>query len=306
MVFLSCNYISVKYCLDREGNGFNPETLTVIWMGAATLFAFLWVIGRRQVSELPLAGATLGWMVGLGVCNGAAQLMAWQGLNRLDPSMASFMGRFAPVMAIFMGATILHERIRVVEWYAIALMIAGGLLTTLAPTHNAPVLSWLGIILSLASAFLFAMQLLLAKKNGHGLAVGVMIFYRVGVAAVIVTVWALAARKLDFSHARPDQWAVLIGGAFIGPFLSYVCTFHSYRFWDMARSSMILTLQPLVVIPLALIVFGTRLTTWQYAGGFITIAGGVWLAVIHHRAQEDPIEVIGEEEPSGSAQPADR
>lgn len=291
MVFLSCNYITAKYGL----RGFNPESLTVVWMGAATVYAMLWTLMLRQARRIVLPASSFNWLVAMGLANAGCQLTAWQSLDRMDPSLYAFLQRFSPMMAILMGTLILHERVRRLEWLPISVMVFGGMVSVLAPTPADSPLNWLGVGLCLLSAFLSAAQLPLAKLAGPDIPVGIMNLYRIAVAFVAVSLWGAARGKIDFSNAKPDHWGVVILGALLGPFISYVCTFRSYRHWDMARSSMVMTLQPLVVVPMAFLAFGLDITQWQLIGGFVTLAGGFWLAAMHRKADEDPIEVLGEQ-----------
>lgn len=287
MVFLSCNYITAKYGL----RGFNPESLTVLWMGSATIYALLWTLALGQTRQIALPPSVMRWMIAMGLANAACQLTAWQSLDHMDPSLYAFLQRFSPMMAILMGTLIFRERIRRIEWLPIAIMVGGGMASVLSPTPSDKPLIGSAVALCLISAFLSALQLPLAKLGGPNIPVGIMNFYRVAVAFIAVTLWGIMTRKLDFSKAGADHWGVVLLGAFLGPFVSYVCTFRSFRHWDMARSSMVMTLQPLVVIPAAFLFFGLDITRWQFIGGLITLAGGFILACLHRKPEGDPIEL---------------
>lgn len=281
-IFLACNYVTAKYGM----GGFNPETLAATWMTAAAVYAFLWALLTGQVRALVITGRPLRWMILLGLANGVCQFTMWQGLQRLDSAFAAFLGRFAPMLAIVMGVFILKERIRPLEWLAIAAMLGGGMLSS----ARASGAEWLGIVLSLVSAFFSAMQWPLAKIGGRDLPSITMNFYRVAIAAVIVTAWALASGRFDVSHVRWDHWAVTLLGSFIGPFLSYVLMFRSYDYWDMSRSAIVWTLQPLVVIPMAMAVFGEFPSRTKLIGGLVTLGGAFALAYMHRKTQPAPIE----------------
>lgn len=281
-IFLACNYVTAKYGL----GGFNPETLAVTWMGAATVYAFIWAAMNGQVRQLVLRGPDLRWMLLLGLANAACQLMLWKSLNQLDPSFAAFLGRFAPLMAILMGAVLLKEMIRPLEWAAVALMIGGGAWSS-GGSFQA---EWVGITLALASAFFSAAQWPIAKHGGRNVPGVVMNFYRVAIAAITVTIWALVAGKFDISHVTPRHWAVTLVGSLIGPFLSYLLMFRSYDFWPMSRSAIVWTLQPLIVLPLAWLVFGSVPSGSKLVGGLITLAGAFWLAILHRQQAPSPIE----------------
>lgn len=282
-IFLACNYVTAKYGLidplHPELGGFNPETLSVTWMGAATIYAFIWACVSRQGKMLVLRGRPLRWMIMLGVANAVCQFTMWQGLQRLDPSFAAFLGRFAPMLAIVMGVFILGDRLGAWEWVAVGAMILGGFWSS-AGSYR---IEWLGIALSLVSAFFSAMQWPLAKIGGKGVPGVAMNFYRVGVAAVAVTAWAVVSSTLDFSTAQPRHWIVTLLGSLIGPFLSYLLMFRSYDYWNISRSAIVWTIQPLIVMPMAYIVFGQVPTGAKLVGGLITIAGAFWLAWLHRR-----------------------
>lgn len=285
-IFLACNYVTAKYGLiDKqhpELGGFNPETLSVTWMGAATIYAFIWAALNGQARTLVLRGRALRWMLMLGVANAVCQFTMWQGLQRLDSSFAAFLGRFAPMMAILMGVLFLGERIGAWEWVAVAAMIAGGFWSSAGSFK----FEWLGIALSLISAFFSAMQWPLAKIGGKGVPNTAMNFYRVGVAAIAVTLWAVLVRKMDFSTVEPRHWIVTLIGSLIGPFLSYLLMFRSYDYWAISRSAIVWTIQPLVVMPMAYIVFGNIPTGSKLLGGLVTLLGAFWLAWLHQRAAE--------------------
>ena len=52
------------------------------------------------------------------------------------------------------------------------------------------------------------------------------------------------------------------------------------------------TQQPLVVIPLAWLVFQTAITGWHLAGGFNILLGAMALAVFHHKGAAETIEIV--------------
>lgn len=281
---LACNYIVAKYAMDPH-EGFNPETLTVLWMGAATVYAFIWTLVAGQIRAVYPDAATCRWMLLLGCVNAVTQLTQWQGLRRIDPSFSAFIGRFAPMVSIVAAAMIFKERISRWEWVAIAAMLSGGLISSWDVEHFGG--EGMGIFLSIVSTVFAGFQWIIGKHAHDRAPEGVMNLYRVGVAAVVVTIYALAVGKLDLSHAAPSRWIATLVGSFFGPFLSVLLMFRSYRYWEMSRTSVVHTLQPLVVMPLSKIVFGTVITGLKLTGGLVTLAGGIALALLHRKAHKE-------------------
>ena len=292
---LSCNYIVAKYAMTPQGpdpaeQGFNPETLTVLWMGAATIYALIWTVAARQARSIFSDATTCKWLLLLGLVNAVTQLTQWQGLSRIDPSFSAFIGRFAPMVSLTAAAMIFKERLTRWEWLAIAVMIAGGLISSWNVEHFGG--EGIGIFLTIVSTVFAGFQWVIGKHAHDRAPEGVMNLYRVGVAALVATIFASSTGKLDFTHAAPSHWIATLIGSFTGPFLSVVLMFRSYRYWEMSRTSVVHTLQPLVVMPLAFLVFGTAITGLKLTGGLITLGGGLALALLHRKVHKEVDEDV--------------
>jgi drug/metabolite transporter (DMT)-like permease len=65
----------------------------------------------------------------------------------------------------------------------------------------------------------------------------------------------------------------IIGGAFFGPFLSYVLFYKGLLYLDLAKGAVIRAMQPLFVAVYSLILFGALLSGRQFTGGLLLLAG---------------------------------
>lgn len=106
------------------------------------------------------------------------------------------------------------------------------------------------MILMIVGACAFAVQMLIAKMMVAEIHPNILVCYRVGIGALIITFWTLLTGKADFG-VEASYWLVTLLGAFIGPCASFLLTFRSYRYWDLSRSSMVKTAEPLFVLPLS-------------------------------------------------------
>ena len=271
-LLVSTNYVTAKYGL----MGFNPETFSLVWTAAASVYTFCIVLITGHHRELKIDRNSVKHITVLGIATGAGMILAWAGLALLDPSFASFIWRFAPVLTIALSALILKERLQLREILPIALMVAGGALSTYGKWH----IVGTGVMLTLLAACMVAVQMVTAKMKVSEIPSHVLVFYRVSGAAVCIAVWTIATGKLHFNVATPF-WIVTLIGAFLGPSMSFQYTFRSYKYWDLSRSSIVLTAQPLFVLPMAYLAFGRIPTGLQLLGGFIIVAGAFWLAMIH-------------------------
>jgi len=224
-------------------------------------------------------GRTPGSVGNVAVMGGATavlMLFSWRGLALLDPTFASFLWRFTPVVVIVLGAAVLGERLRAVEIGALALMVLGGVLSTIGRWQ----VVGLGTVFTLIGCGAGAVQLLFAKKQTGKVHPNVLAFYRVGIGAVLIALWTFGTGRADF-HVPGRFWAVTLIGAFLGPCFSYLLTFRSYRYWDLSQASIVRTMQPLIALPMTYAAFRTLPVRQELLGGSLILVGALWIAWIH-------------------------
>jgi drug/metabolite transporter (DMT)-like permease len=271
-ILVSTNYVTAKHGL----KGFNPYTFSMIWTISAACYAFIITVLTNRFKELILPRHLIRRMIVLGFFTGLGMILGWAGLALLDPSFSSFLWRFGPALTIIASFFVLREKISPWEILPFAIMLAGGVISTIGVWHAVAT----GVALTLLACVATAIQMLLAKKSITALHPNTLVFYRVGGAAVTITLYTLLINKIEFS-GNITHWAATLTGALLGPCCSFLLTFRSYRYWSLSRSSIILTIQPLFVLPMAYIAFGTIPTALQLIGGAIILAGALWLARLH-------------------------
>jgi drug/metabolite transporter (DMT)-like permease len=269
---VSTNYVTAKYGM----RGFNSQTFSLVWTAAAAFYCFVILAGTGRLKGLIVPRRSVWVVVLLGVCTGVGMLALWAGLRLLDPSFASFLARFASVMTVIFGALFLRERLRPVEFCALGLMIVGGAVSVVGRW----LLVGLGTILTLIGCAASATQMLLAKIRSSELHPDVLVFYRVAGAALFISVWTFGAGAADF-NVPFRYWAVTCLGAFFGPFTSFLLTFRSYRHWEMSRSAIVRTMEPLFVLPMAYLAFGSLPAGRELIGGLLIMAGAFWIGWMH-------------------------
>lgn len=274
-LLVSTNYITAKYGL----KGFNPETFSLIWTLAASFYSLMIIILTGKLRHLVIPAKSIHSIAVLGLATGTGMLLAWSGLSMLDPSFASFLWRFSPVLIIILSVFFLGERLRPIEAVPICIMVLGGAMTTFGRWN----IVGLGVVLTLLGCVAVALQMLVVKLNVGEIHPNILVFYRVSLAALVIALWAVISGKLHFEISAPHL-AVTLLGAFLGPCASFLLTFRSYRYWELSRSSIVLTAQPLFVLPMAFLTFGKIPTGLELLGGFV-ILGGAFSLVWLHRAQ---------------------
>lgn len=272
-ILVSTNFVTAKYGL----GGFNPETFSLVWSGAAAVYAFIIVLATGQAHKLVLLPSRdVINIIGMGLAASASIFFAWQGLDRLDPSFTSFIWRFQPVLAIVLSVLLLGERLFMKELFPIVIMVAGGCLSTVGRWS----IVGTGTVLTILACTAVTVQLLLAKTESERIHPNILAFYRVFIAALAIALVTFLMGKADF-NAKTSHWLVTLLGAFLAPCASFFLTFRSYRYWELSRASMVKTMQPVFVLPMAYMVFGTIPTGRVLVGGVLILVGAFWLGWIH-------------------------
>jgi drug/metabolite transporter (DMT)-like permease len=272
-VFLvSTNFVTAKYGLQ----GFNPETFSVVWTSGAAIYAFAIVLVGRARRDQIFPMRSMKPMLALGAATALGMVLGWKGLTRLDPSFASFLWRLLPVFTILSGVIILKERLSKKEAFAMAIMLLGSLWSVVGRWDTVGT----GVTLTVLACCTGVVQLLIAKSQIRQVHPDVLVAYRVGIGAVLIASWVFATGTADFA-VEARYWYVTLLGAFLGPCASFLLTFRSYRYWALSQSTIVLTAQPLLVLPLAYAFLGTLPTTRELVGGCIILGGAFWLTHIH-------------------------
>jgi drug/metabolite transporter (DMT)-like permease len=274
VILLSTNFVTAKYGL----KGFNPETFSCVWTTAAAVYAFGIALAGRSSREQIFPRQNMKALVYLGIATGVGMVMTWSGLSILDPVFSAFIWRFYPVLTILLGVLILKERLSKYEVLAMFIML-GGSLWSMAGRWE---IVGTGVILTILACCVGAVQLLIAKSQTDMVHPNVLVAYRVGIGAVFTVCWAFGTGMADFD-VEARYWLVTLLGAFLGPCASFLLTFRAYRYWSLSQSSIVLTVQPLLVLPLAYIFLASLPTPRELAGGCVILAGSSWLAFIQIR-----------------------
>lgn len=271
-VLVSTNFVTAKYGL----KGFNPETFSFVWTAAAAFYSLIIVLSSGQCRQMALSSRNVRDVVIMGLATGVTMISAWAGLAQLDSSFAAFLWRFQPALTIILSVLFLREKLLGKEIVPFVVMILGGCLSTIGRWDTVGS----GVILTILACFTASVQMLIAKARVHEIHPNILVVYRVGIGAVVIMLWSLLTRRIDLNVEAP-YWYVTLLGAFLGPSASFLLTFRSYRYWDLSRSSMVKTAQPLFVLPLAYAVFGKLPAGKELLGGCLILIGAFWLAWIH-------------------------
>lgn len=260
-------------------SGVDTPTLLALRFGIAAAAMFAIALVRR----IPLpTGSTLGALVLLGALGYGGQAFSFFTALTLAPAgLCALLLYLHPALVALLAALFLHERLTVVKLAALALALAGTVLT-IAPALSSPqgVAPTAGIVagigFAIAAAVFYSLYIVVGAWLGRR------------VAAFPVSTIVIASAGAVFivaSLARGPQWPQTSAGwlavlaiALLSTVAAITLYFAGLRRIGPTRASTLSTLEPLVTVTLAAIVLGERIAPVQMAGGALILAAVVLLA----------------------------
>ncbi len=267
---LATNFVTAKYGL----SGLDVPTFSFIWaVAAAALSAVVIVVTGHWREIFQVDARTLAALSLVGLLTGAGMILTWTGLSTLDPSLAAFLMRFTPLMAIALGVIFLKDRFGRLELVGVGMMVAGSLLSAAGRWGAVGP----GMVYCLLACAAIAGQTFICKLAAGSCHTMVLVFYRSAGGALMVGLWTLTSGGANFD-APASYHLVTVLGALVSPVLGQLLLFRSYLHWDFSRSMVVYTSQPLFVAVLAHAFLDRWPDAQALAGGALILAGAFWFS----------------------------
>lgn len=245
--------------------------LPVRFLLAATLFwAIVWLRGGAG----QLRGLTrrqLGLGLALGACGYAVQAGCYfLALERIDASMLTLLLYTFP--AIVAVAAVLLGRDRLDRRRVAALLLAGGGLSLVVATAGTGALDPAGVALGLGAAVTYSTYILVSESVVGGVRPVLLSALVCTGAAVSLTAGTAATGTFAPAAVTAAGWAWLAALAVVSTVGAIVLFFAGLERVGPTTASILSTVEPVVTVVLAVLVFGEVLGLWQIAGGLLVVA----------------------------------
>ncbi|MEA3337154.1 MAG: DMT family transporter [Chloroflexota bacterium] len=238
----------------------------------------------------PLDAASYRWVwLGLsgivGLVLGDASL--FQSFVLIGPRRSMLVMTLVPVISAALAWVFLGEVLSGIELFAIALTVGGVAWVVSQRTAAAGYTTFpgdrdrriytLGLLLALGGALGQAVGLVLAKRGlaGEFPALSATIM-RMLVATIVIWLLAVLQRKaVKTLRSLKDRRALFLiaGGAFTGPFLGVWGSMIAVQAANVGIASTLMSLPPILLIPIGHLVFGEQITPRAVAGTLVALAG---------------------------------
>ncbi len=188
----------------------------------------------------------------------------------------------APAFSVVLGRLVFGEPLTREKLVALFLVLTGVLLVAGNVDFN---VNHLALITGIATGFTYAVYGVLAKFGVREERPERVLFM-----TLLFGLFFLA----PFARFSVPTGAVpyLLGLAFFPTFLGYVLYNHALKEVEVSRASIVATVEPVVAIVLAFLLFGEKLTPLQLLGGALIIGASI---LVHARGEERPEENLLEE-----------
>ncbi|MGH2468474.1 MAG: DMT family transporter [Chloroflexota bacterium] len=220
------------------------------------------------------------WRLGVLSLLSTAIFLAFLNLSiqRAGPVMAAFLVTTYPVFALLLAPWVVHEPV-LPRRTAAALVSIGGAFLLLGGSHTlggqAAGRAILGGALGLGASISFALYLVLTRRWTYAfeLDARTIAFFSPVFSAPVMLLLALAASPGGLAIGRLDSGLAVLWLGVLCTGLAYLAMNHSLRRGQASRSSMPLLLAPVVASLLSWLVLGVHLSTVQWLGAAISLAG---------------------------------
>lgn len=240
-----------------------------------------------SVSVLPLAGWSIAngewrqfrnctrrdwlYIIAFSLTSIAALLAMWTGIEHLDPTVASFIGRLQTLVAVFLGILFLRERFHLSEFVGGLIVIVGIVIIRISFDVSLSLWFWVMVV----SAFFFGVTEVYAKLSVRSLAPVPLNLVRNGIIAIFFLVWTWFSEASIFNLGR--LWPYIIALSLGGPVGSRLCFLFALKYIDVSKAVLVNQMQPLFVSAIAFTFIGTIPTLQEWIGGVLVLGGCVVL-----------------------------
>jgi drug/metabolite transporter (DMT)-like permease len=243
-------------------DGLDTFTLLALrFCGAAVIMALL-LAWRREAWP---RGGTLARLIGMGALGYVGQSFCYLTATQYaSAGLVALLLYLYPVFVAVLSVVFLHEHFTRVKVAALALAFLG---TTL--TANPQGGSWLGILLAISAAAIYSIYIIVGAgvlKRVTAFQSSAVIFASAG--AVYAT---LAIVKGPQPPRSPDGWLTIVAIIAIATIIPVVTFLAGMKRIGPTDASMLSTVEPIVTVSLAVVLFGEVLPPGTLLGGALIL-----------------------------------
>lgn len=246
--------------------GVDPSTLVALRtaLAAGLLWLFYLLFWRRHIS---ITWQNLIGCVGMGIANGVGSLLYYNGLSRMDASLAHLLYSMYPFWVfIFLSAA--GQPISRLAVLRLGLVLLSAILLT---WQSGGLVDPLGVTLMLGSGALYGFHLVLGQWTLANVESRTVTLYGLTTMAVVVGLPYL----LQGGSSQPissEGWTTILLIAIFPTALARLLVFAGLRRLGGVQTALLSIAEPLVAVVLAHVLLGESFTPQQWIGAGLFVA----------------------------------
>jgi len=279
-VVLSAVAFGAMAILARFAFASGVDTATLLALRFAIAAVVMAALLRARGLPVP-RGSTLGVLIALGAVGYGGQAICYFTALRLAPAgLAALLLYLHPALVAVLAAVFLHERLTGTKLVALAVALAGTMLTVVPAiggdqiTGNSQVMT--GLAFAIASAAFYAAYIVVAAATG-GRAKAFPMSTIVITSAAVVFVAAASIRGPQWPQTGIG-WLSVAGIALLSTVIAITLYFAGLERIGPVRASTLSTVEPLCAVVLAAVLLDESIAPVQLAGGALILAAAVLIA----------------------------
>jgi drug/metabolite transporter (DMT)-like permease len=203
-----------------------------------------------------------------------------------NPATTSFIGNMYMVFLIVLGVALLHERLTLKESIGAIITLIGTFMVGFNYRSSFTDMFIPGTGIVLLNTFIAAYTSVVAKKTVHVFNPALVNLNR-SLFLFIASVIYFFLMKEDFTLSAKAAYN-LFTGALLGPFLSILAIYFSFKHIEASKSSVVMGLKGVFVLIGTVFYFGIMPPKLQLAGGLISVVG-VFIMTITRSVEKQSI-----------------
>ncbi len=247
-------------------------------LGLLLLGGALLLVGHTPMSPRTVAFLALSGVVGIAL----GDTFFFMTLMRLDPRLTLLLATVGQVATVLMAMVFLGERPGWLTWVGIPLVL-GGVTWVMAEQmpkedKQGSKLKWAGIGWGLLASLCISSGFILAKVGLEEVSALQGTFWRFAFGIVVLAVFGWVRGDL-VAWLRPftslDLLRRIVLAVLVITFGGFWLTMVGYKYTDASVATILMTTEPLFILPLARIFMDERITPRAVVGAFVAVAGVV-------------------------------
>jgi drug/metabolite transporter (DMT)-like permease len=266
-------------------DGVDPPTLLLLRFGAAA--AVMWTLVAWRGTRLP-RGRGLYTLVGMGAIGYAGQAFSYfTALTLASAGLVALLLYTYPALVALLSWAVLRHPLSRLQLGALAMALAGSLLTIGRAGDGAP----LGVALGLLAALIYSVYILVGARLPADVTPTASTAVVTSAAAVVYgAVAAVAGVRLPVSAGG---WLAILAVALVGTVLAIACFLAGLERLGAVRTSVYSTLEPAFTLGLAALLLGEEVGALRLAGGALILGAVLLLARAELGAGGPPAPAAG-------------